>query len=246
MSESASSNVAERRPVIGITTYLTEAAWSYWRLPAALIPASYVQSVERAGGSPLLVPPGAGIDETLDVVDGLVFSGGSDLDPELYGAEPHTETGGVVRERDVFELELMRAALSRDLPVLAICRGSQVLNVARGGGIDQHLPDRLDDEVHRQVPGTFGEHGVDVLPDTRLAAIVGARAAVKSHHHQGFDQLGDGLRESARADDGTLEGVEDPTRTFAVGVLWHPEEDEDKALFAALVAAAAEHRASTT
>ena len=246
MSESDSSNVAERRPVIGITTYLTEAAWSYWRLAAALIPASYVQSVEQAGGSPLLVPPGAGIEETLDVVDGLVFSGGSDLDPELYGAEPHTETGGVVRERDEFELELMRAALARDLPVLAICRGSQVLNVARGGDIEQHLPDRLADEVHREVPGTFGEHGVEVLPDTRLAAIVGTRTAVKSHHHQGFERLGDGLRESARADDGTLEGVEDPSRTFAVGVLWHPEEDEDKALFEALVAAAAQYRARTT
>jgi putative glutamine amidotransferase len=230
------------RPRIGITTYLTEAAWSYWKLPAALIPASYVQSVELAGGSPLLVPPGAGIEETLEAVDGLVFSGGSDLDPQLYGSEAHQATRGVVRERDEFELELMRAALDRDLPVLAICRGSQVLNVARGGGIEQHLPDRLGDEVHRQVPGTFGEHGVDVLPDTRLARIVGPRAAVKSHHHQGFDQLGAGLRESARADDGTLEGVEDPDRRFAIGVLWHPEEDDEKALFAALVAAAAEHR----
>jgi putative glutamine amidotransferase len=230
------------RPRIGITTYLTDAAWSYWKLPAALIPASYVQSVELAGGSPLLVPPGAGIEETLEAVDGLVFSGGSDLDPQLYGSEPHEATRGVVRERDEFELELMRAALDRDLPVLAICRGSQVLNVARGGGIDQHLPDRLGDEVHRQVPGMFGEHGVEVLPDTRLAGIVGPRAAVKSHHHQGFDRLGAGLRESARADDGTLEGVEDPDRSFAIGVLWHPEEDDEKALFAALVAAAAEHR----
>ncbi len=230
------------RPRIGITTYLTDAAWSYWKLPAALIPASYVQSVELAGGSPLLVPPGAGIEETLDALDGLVFSGGSDLDPQLYGSEPHEATGGIVRERDEFELELMRAALDRDLPVLAICRGSQVLNVARGGGIEQHLPERLGDEVHRQVPGTFGEHGIDVLPDTRLAGIVGPRAAVKSHHHQGFDRLGAGLRESARADDGTLEGVEDPDRRFAIGVLWHPEEDDEKALFTALVAAAAEHR----
>jgi putative glutamine amidotransferase len=234
------------KPRIGITTYLTQAAWSYWSLPAALIPASYVRSIEQAGGSPLLVPPGADIEETLDAVDGLVFSGGSDLDPHLYGAEPHAETGGVVRERDEFELALMRAALARDLPVLAICRGSQVLNVARGGDIEQHLPDRLDDEVHRQVPGTFSKHGVEVLPDTRLAAIVGARADVKSHHHQGFERLGDGLRESARADDGTLEGVEDPSRTFAVGVLWHPEEGEDKALFRALVAAAAERRARAT
>jgi putative glutamine amidotransferase len=231
------------KPRIGITTYLTDAAWSYWRLPAALIPASYVESVRAAGGAPLLVPPGAEVDETLEAVDGLVFSGGSDLDPELYAAEPHEATGGVVRERDEFELELMRAALDHDVPVLAICRGSQVLNVARGGGIDQHLPDRLGSEVHRAVPSAFGEHGVVVLPDTKLAGIVGPRAAVKSHHHQGFDRLGAGLRESARAEDGTLEGVEDPERSFAIGVLWHPEEGEDKSLFEALVAAAIEHRA---
>jgi len=232
-----------RKPVVGITTYLTQAAWSYWNLPAALIPASYVRAVEEAGGSPLLVPPGAGIEETLDIVDGLVFSGGSDLDPELYGADAHEETTGTVRERDDFELDLMRAALERDLPVLAICRGSQVLNVLRGGDIEQHLPDLLGDEVHRAEPGVFGEHGVEVVDGTQLAGILGRHTAVKSHHHQGFSRLGDGLRESARAEDGTLEGLEDPSRTFAVGVLWHPEEDEDRALFEALVAAAAARRA---
>ena len=122
------------KPVVGITTYLTRAAWGAWDTEAALVPAAYVDAVERAGGVPLLVPPGAAIDETLDVVDGLIFSGGSDLDPELYGADPHAETVGVVRERDDFELALMQAALARDLPVLAICRGSQVPNVALGGG----------------------------------------------------------------------------------------------------------------
>jgi len=233
-----------RRPVVGITTYLTQAAWSYWSLPAALIPASYVRAVEEAGGSPMLVPPGAGVEETLDAVDGLVFSGGSDVDPELYGAAAHDQTTGTVRERDEFELELMRAALERDMPVLAICRGSQILNVARGGDIEQHLPDRLGDEVHRAEPGVFGEHPVEVLEGTRLAGILGTQAAVKSHHHQGFSRLGDGLEESARAEDGTLEGLEDPSLSFAVGVLWHPEEDEDRALFAALVEAAAARRAS--
>ena len=231
--------------MIGITTYLTQAAWSYWNVPAALIPASYVQSVEAAGGSPLLVPPGAGVEETLAAVDGLVFSGGSDLDPELYGSDTHDQTSGVVRARDDFELELMRAALDADVPVLAICRGSQVLNVARGGDIEQHLPDRLEgDQKHRAVPGAFGEHDVEVLAGTRLAGILGDRAVAKSHHHQGFGTIGSGLRESARADDGTLEGLEDPDRRFALGVLWHPEEGEDKALFEALVAAAAERRAA--
>ena len=131
------------KPVIGITTYLTRAAWGAWDMDAALIPADYVRAVERAGGAPLLVPPGADLEATLAVVDGLIFSGGSDLDPELYGESAHPETNGVVRERDDFELELMQAALARDLPVLAICRGSQVLNVALGGGIEQHVPDRV-------------------------------------------------------------------------------------------------------
>ena len=143
------------RPVIGITTYLTTARWSYWEAPAALIPASYVARSRAPAGVPLLVPPTDqdSFAETLDAVDGLVFSGGSDLDPELYGEDAHPETTGVIRERDDFELALMKAALDRDLPVLAICRGSQVLNVALGGGIEQHVPDRVGTDVHKEVPG---------------------------------------------------------------------------------------------
>jgi gamma-glutamyl-gamma-aminobutyrate hydrolase PuuD len=167
-----------------------------------------------------------------------VFSGGSDLDPATYGAPAHAETAGVVRERDDFELALMRAALERDVPLLAICRGSQVLNVARGGGIEQHLPDVVGHPGHRETPGAFGEHGVEILEGTRLASIVGSASGVKSHHHQGYGEVGSGLVEAARADDGTLEALEDPTRRFALGVLWHPEEGEDFALFEALVAEA--------
>ena len=234
------------KPVVGITTYLTRAAWGAWDLEAALVPAAYVRAVTRAGGVPLLVPPGAAVDETLDAVDGLIFSGGSDLDPELYGADPHAETVGVVRERDDFELALMQAALARDLPVLAICRGSQVLNVALGGGLEQHVPDRVGTDAHKETPGVFAEHDVAVEPETQLASILGDRYDVKSHHHQGFGDLGRGLREAARAPDGTVEAVEDPERRFALGVLWHPEEGEDLALFEALVEAAAERRASGT
>jgi putative glutamine amidotransferase len=226
------------KPVVGITTYLTRAAWGAWDLDAALVPAAYVRAVVRAGGSPLLVPPGAAVEETLDAVDGMIFSGGSDLDPELYGADAHAETSGVVRERDDFELALMQAALARDLPVLAICRGSQVLNVALGGELEQHVPDRVGADTHKEVTGVFAEHDVAVLPDTRLASILGDRHDVKSHHHQGFGELGTGLRESARAPDGTVEALEDPSRRFTLGVLWHPEEGEDLALFEALVAAA--------
>jgi putative glutamine amidotransferase len=229
--------VADRRPIIGITTYAEPSVkWGAWDVPTALVPLDYVTAVERAGGRPLLVPPSAdGVEETLDVVDGLIFSGGSDLDPETYGAEPHPETNTIRPERDRGELALLQAALARDLPVLAICRGSQVLNVARGGDLVQHLPDVVGDEKHKHTPGEFSDHDVDVDASTRLGGILGDRAPVKSHHHQGFGRLGDGLREAARAEDGTVEALEDPSKRFAIGVLWHPEAGEDAALFQALV-----------
>ncbi len=233
------------KPVIGITTYLVPAAWGAWNMEAALVPADYVRAVSAAGGAPVMIPPGSSLPETLSVVDGLVFSGGSDLDPSLYGAEAHPETGGVIRERDDFELELMRAALEQDVPMLAICRGSQVLNIALGGDLEQHVPERVGTELHREVPGVFSEHDVAVLDGTRLASILGGRHDVKSHHHQGFGSLGSGLREAARAPDGTLEALEDPSRRFTLGVLWHPEAGEDRALFEALVAEAAAYRASS-
>ncbi len=230
-----------RRPVIGITTYLTQARWAYWDLPAA----SYVRSVVAAGGVPLLVPPVLdGFSEVLDALDGIVFSGGSDLDPELYGQEAHTETVGVVRERDDFELALMRAALERDLPILAICRGSQVLNVALGGTLEQHVPDRVGGDLHKEVAGVFAEHGVDVAAGSRLASIVGEHTEVKSHHHQSYTGIGKGLTVSARAADGTPEALEDQSRRFTLGVLWHPEEGEDLALFEALVAEASLSKAA--
>lgn len=232
------------KPVVGITTYLTPASWGVWELDAALVPADYVRGVVRAGGAPLLVPPGADVEATLSSVSGIVFTGGSDIDPALYGAEAHPETGGVVRERDDFELSLMRAALERDMPVLAICRGSQVLNVALGGDIEQHVPDRVHANTHKQVNGVFAEHDVSVIGGTRLASLLGDRHDVKSHHHQGFGALGDGLREAARAPDGTVEALEDPSRRFTLGVLWHPEEGDDMALFDALVREADAYRAT--
>jgi putative glutamine amidotransferase len=238
-----SSNVA--RPVIGITTYVTKARWNYWDEEAALVPAAYVQSVERAGGRPVLIPPSEhGVEETLAAVDGLLFSGGSDLDPDLYDQEPHDETSGIVPERDRAELALLEAALARDLPVLAVCRGSQVLNVARGGDLVQHLPEVVGDDKHKHTPGTFADHDVTLQPGTRLASLLGDHAPVKSHHHQGFGRVGDGLRVAAHAEDGTIEAVEDPSRRFAFGVLWHPEAGEDLRLFEELVDAAREYRAS--
>jgi gamma-glutamyl-gamma-aminobutyrate hydrolase PuuD len=176
-----------------------------------------------------------GIDETLDALDGLLFSGGSDLDPEIYGQEAHAETDGVVPVRDRAEIVLLQAALERDMPVLAVCRGSQVLNVARGGDLVQHLPDMVGDEKHKHTPGVFADHDVDLFSGTRVQQILGDHAPVKSHHHQGYGRLGEGLREAARADDGTIEALEDPSLRFALGVLWHPEAGEDFALFEALV-----------
>jgi putative glutamine amidotransferase len=231
------------KPLIGITTYLTPARFGHWELDSALVPAAYVQAVRAAGGRPLLIPPeDDGIDETLDALDGLLFSGGSDLDPELYGQETHGETKGIAPDRDRAELALLSPALERDMPVLAVCRGSQVLNVARGGDLVQHLPDIVGDEKHKHTPGVFSDHDVDVEPESRLGELLGDRAPDKSHHHQGFGKLGEGLRKTAWAEDGTIEGLEDPSRRFALGVLWHPEAGEDFALFDALVKEASEYR----
>lgn len=233
------------KPLVGVTAYVEQARFGAWDVPAALIPLSYVQAIERAGGRALVVPPTEdGVEETLDALDGLLLSGGSDLDPSLYGADAHPETRQVRPERDRAELALLRGALARDLPVLAVCRGSQVLNVARGGNLVQHLPDTVGHEAHREMPGVFSNHAVEVDPNSRLGGIVGGSVDVKSHHHQGYGELGEGLRVVARAADGTIEAVEDPERQFALGVLWHPEEGEDAALFEALVAEARKYRAS--
>ncbi len=237
-------SLAPVRPVIGITSYAEQARWGVWDAPAALIPLAYVRSVEAAGGRPLLVPPSEeGVEETLDALDGVLFSGGSDLDPELYGADPHPETSGVRTERDRAEVALLEAALARDMPVLAVCRGSQVLNVTLGGDLVQHVPEVVGHHGHKETPGVFSEHDVEVEPGTRLHALLGDHAPVKSHHHQAYGRLGAGLREVARADDGTVEAIEDPSRRFAVGVLWHPEEDADLSLFRALVEEARAYRA---
>jgi putative glutamine amidotransferase len=226
-----------KRPLIGITTYVEPASWGHWRdIEAALVPNEYVRAVERAGGRALLVPPDDdGIEEVLDVLDGLVFSGGNDLTPESYGAEGDPATNGTNPARDRGELALLTAALERDLPVLAICRGAEVLNVVRGGDLVQHLPDVVGHEEHRAVVGEFSQHGIRVEPSSRIAEV---RGTVMSHHHQGLGRIGDGLREVAWAEDGIVEAVEDPAKPFVVGVLWHPEAGEDQRLFEQLVEAA--------
>ena len=238
---------ANDTPIVGITSYAENAAWGAWNVPTALVPLTYVRAVETAGGRALLVPPSErAVEQTLDALDGLVFSGGADLDPAGYDADPHPETNGIRPERDRAELTLMGAALERDMPILAVCRGMELMNVLRGGDLLQHLPEVVGDEKHKHTPGVFADHDVSVADDSRLARILGDRAPVKSHHHQGVGRVGDGLVETAWAEDGTIEGLEDPERSFALGVLWHPEEDEDAALFRALVEEAAAYRARRT
>jgi putative glutamine amidotransferase len=233
------------RPVIGITAYAEEVTWGAWTETAALVPLSYVRSVERVGGRALVVPPSEdAIEETLDRLDGLLLSGGSDVDPELYGAEAHEATIGMRPDRDRAEMVLLSAALEKDLPVLAVCRGSQVMNVALGGDLEQHVPDRVGHDGHREVAGAFSEHAVEVVPGTCLAPLIGDRVTVKSHHHQGYGRLGAGLIEAAHAEDGTVEAIEDPSRRFALGVLWHPEEGDDLRLFEQLVEQARRYRIS--
>jgi putative glutamine amidotransferase len=231
------------RPLIGITTYAQEASWSYWKQPAALIPLDYVDAIERAGGRALLIPPSEdGVEETLDALDAIVFSGGADVDPASYGADAHPETDEPQARRDAGEMALLTAALERDMPTLAICRGFQLLNVARGGDLVQHIPEALGHENHREVPGRFSEHPVTVREGSKLATIVGVSPAVTSHHHQAIGRLGSGLVETARAEDGTIEGAEDPSRRFALGVQWHPEAGTDGALFEKLVDEARAYR----
>jgi putative glutamine amidotransferase len=231
--------VSERTPNIGLTCNLEVVTYAGWTEPAALVPLTYVSAIARAGGRPLLLAPTPDDmedpSELLGLLDGVVVTGGTDLDSATYGEQPHAETHATSAERDAFELLLVRAAAERDLPCLGICRGMQILNVAYGGALEQHLPDRLEDDIHRGAEGTFADHRVRVDPGSLAAVAAGAEeVAVKSYHHQGVARIGEGLRVTGRAEgDGTVEAIEDPTRRFVLGVLWHPEEDEADRLIGA-------------
>jgi gamma-glutamyl-gamma-aminobutyrate hydrolase PuuD len=233
-----------------LTTYVERAGWGVWRQRAALLPANYVELVADAGGVPVLLPPivpgelEAAAAAAMAGVQGLVLTGGSDVDPGAYGATPHPATDAPRAERDGWELALLRAALAADRPVLAVCRGAQLLNVARGGTLHQHLPDVVGADTHRLVPGVFASVPVRVDAGSRLASIVGEAPEVHCHHHQAIDRLGDDVIVCARAADGTIEGVELAGPAFVVGVQWHPEQDGDGRLFAALVEAASSVRRS--
>jgi len=241
-----------RRPEIGICTSLEPIRFGAWHEVAAFSPFSYVQAVQRAGGLALLLAPDPQVtaepDELLDRLDGLMLAGGVDVDPATYGQEPHPAASGWVPERDAFELALAARALERDVPLLGICRGMQVLNVALNGTLHQHLPDVLAHDDHRRNAGTFAgnEHDVALVAGSLAERAAGeARHTTKSHHHQGIDRLGDGLVVTGRAaQDGTAEAVEDPGKRFVLGVQWHPEADEASRVIGALVDEARAYAAS--
>lgn len=238
------------RPVIGICTALEPAVWGAWSQPAHLLPREYADAVTRAGGRALLLPtppddrPEDDADGLLDLLDGLVLAGGADVDPGAYGAAHHASTKGTCPPRDAFEIALARAAVARDLPLLGICRGMQVLNVAAGGTLHQHLPDVVGHEEHRRTVGSFADndHDVRLAEGSRVAGLAGETAHVtKSHHHQGVDRLGDGLAATGWSSvDELVEAVEMPDRRLVVGVQWHPEVDATSRLIAGFVTAVGE------
>jgi putative glutamine amidotransferase len=240
------------KPVIGLCTAMERARWGVWDDEAVLLPRAYVSQVTAAGGIPVLLAPDPAItaepDAVLGLVDGLVLAGGADVDPSAYGAEPDPRTLGTVPERDAFELALMRRAFELDLPVLGVCRGMQVMAVEAGGVLDQHLPDVVGHDAHYPLPGEYTSHHATPVAGTRLATLLGTEAlAVPTYHHQAVqpESLADtAYRPSAWHADGTLEAMEDPTSGFRLAVQWHPEAGDDGRLFDALVAAAADRRAS--
>lgn len=229
------------RPVIGISANMVRAQWAIWDRPATLMAQTYIDLMTAAGCVPVLLPPQPGIEETVHRLDGLLLPGGGDLDPALYAAPQHPETGRLNPRRDAAEMALAGAAIRIGLPVLGICRGLQVLNVILGGTLHQHLPDVIGDKGHEPEPGSFGSQRVRLEPGSHIAKIMGdGPATVPCHHHQSIDRIGAGLTVTAWSEDGIIEAVELADHPFAVAVQWHAEEGGGRAesLFGALAEAA--------
>jgi putative glutamine amidotransferase len=237
------------KPVIGLTTYLEQAQTGVWDVPASFLPKVYFEAVNLAGGIAVLLPPqpvdGEIAHRVLDGLDGLIITGGKDVDPARYGQQPHPTTDQPRLDRDAWEDALLSAAIERELPFLGICRGLQVLNVSLGGSLIQHLPDVVGSDRYNLGGGVFATNEVTVEPGTTLAELLGRAGAisVQSYHHQAIDRIGGDLAITARTDDGTIQAVELTTVPFGVAVQWHPEETrDDLRLFAGLVAAASRYR----
>ena len=217
-----------KQPVIGLTSYLEPAKWGAWDIPAALIPWNYVNKLQAAGASVVILPPDANNHEAISRLDGLVMAGGADIEPARYRAEHQEGTDKPRVERDASELGLYRAAREANIPVFGICRGLQIMAVAHGGSLHQHLPDVVGNTLHRDAPGTFNDHGATFTPGSLIADLVGAtEVTVNSSHHQAVDSPGD-LTITGYAEDGTIEVCEDPSAEFVLGVQWHPEFSDDE------------------
>ncbi len=224
------------RPVIGITCYVEPATWGSWDTRAAVLPYTYVANVQRAGGRAVILPPDDLDADVLDRLDGLVIAGGADVNPELYGQAAREGTDTPRLDRDAGEVLLYRAAVARDLPVLGICRGMQVMAVASGGTLVQDIPSELGSGIHRDRPGEFVDHAANFELGSKVEAIVGPTTTVNSSHHQSVADAGH-LKVTGWAEDQTIEAVEDPTKRFVVGLQWHPEARDEQRVFAAFVAA---------
>ncbi|MCU1441248.1 MAG: gamma-glutamyl-gamma-aminobutyrate hydrolase family protein [Rhodoglobus sp.] len=245
------SNGSDRKPVIGLTTYLEQAQTGIWDVPASFLPKVYFEAVTRAGGIAILLPPQP-VDapiahQVLAGLDGLIITGGKDVDPARYGQERHPQTDEPRRDRDAWEDALLTAAIDMEVPFLGICRGAQVLNVALGGTLHQHLPEVLGTTRYNLGEGNFNDNAVSVEQSSRLRELVGESLVGKSYHHQAIDELGEGLVVTARSDDGLIQAVELERVPFGVAVQWHPEQDpDDIRLFEGLVDAAREYASKTS
>jgi putative glutamine amidotransferase len=229
------------RPIIGITGELEAARWGNWIREAVVSPVSYTRAVERAGGTPVVLPPvpASSVPSLIARLDGLLLAGGRDVDPALYDEVPHPETDPPDHRRDRFELAILRAAIDADLPFLAICRGMHVLNIARGGTLTQHLPDRLGNTGHRPDPVKMTTHDLQLSAASQLGRALGATLQAPAAHHQAINRIGSGLLTVAWTEDQVVEAVELQGHRFGLGVQWHPEEGDDLRIFEALVTAAA-------
>lgn len=241
----------EDRPIIGITSYLEQAQTGVWDVRASFLPAVYMDAVTDVGGTVVVLPPqpvsAAAARAIVATLDGLVLSGGADVDPARYGAAPHERTGAPRTDRDAFEAALIEAAIEAELPLLGICRGAQMLNVELGGTLVQHLPDLVGDERYQAGAGVFTEIEVEVDAGSRIAELYGddPRANAHLYHHQAIAEVGEGLTVTSRTADGVIESIELPSLPFGVAVQWHPEENTaDRRLFRGLVEAARTHRTS--
>jgi putative glutamine amidotransferase len=240
----------DRRPVIGICAALERAQWGAWDRVAVLLGHEYIAAIQDAGGLALMVPPDPGLerapDEVLDLIDGLILAGGADIDPSMYSADPHPKTNGTVPERDRTELAIVRRAAEREIPILGICRGMQLLNVARGGTLSQHVPDDVGHEDHRRNLGSFdgSEHDVRLEAGSLAARAAGEELhTTKSHHHQGLAEVAGGFRVTGVSVlDDLPEAIETDGPAFCLGVQWHPEADERSRVVGALVNAARDYR----